>query len=206
MAAAAAWSQDLAEVEPGPLLGVGDALPDLDRALEVAQRLAVGEDALRGLTRLDRGGERARQVVGGVVVHGELGRDAAGRQLAEQPRVELERLGDRGVQRRPLARQQVVVDGLADERVAEGVRAVVAGDQHVAGHGLAGGGHQLVGRDGLLHRLEQAVLEGALGDGGDAHDGLGGAGQALDAGEQRVAQRLGQRGAPSLAAASSSSV
>ena len=49
----------------------------------------------------------------------------------------LERAREREVQLRVLARQQVVVDDLAQQRVAEAVHAVRAGDDQVRGGGLA---------------------------------------------------------------------
>ena len=50
------------------------------------------------------------------------------------------------VQRGALARQQVLVDRLADERVAERVRAVGMRDEDLVGDGLARAGEQVVGR------------------------------------------------------------
>ena len=59
----------------------------------------------------------------------------------------LQRLGERQVQRGPLARQQVGIGGLLEQRVAEGV-AVAVVDEHVMG-------------DRLAQRLEQRGLRAA---------------------------------------------
>ena len=57
----------------------------------------------------------------------------------------LERAGEREVQLGVLAGQQVVVDDLAQQRVAEGVVALVVDRHHVAGRGLAQGLAQRAG-------------------------------------------------------------
>ena len=84
------------------------------------------------------------------------------------------------------------MDGLADERVAEAVRALGRRDEHLVGDRLARALHQL-GRAQPGDRLEQPVRDRAVEHGGGADDGLRGGGEPLDAGEQRVAQRLGQQ-------------
>ena len=89
------------------------------------------------------------------------------------------------MQRGPLAGQQVLVDRLADERVAEGVRPVGVGDEQLVRDGLARAVVDVAGE----HGLQQLVADRPLGHGGHAHHLLGGARQALEAAEQRVAQR-----------------
>ena len=116
---------------PGALGGVGHAVPQRERVLEVAQRLAGRVDALRvPCPAATDAAERPRQVVRAVPVAGELG-------LRRRRRVGLHRPRQRRVQRGPLARQQVLVDRLADERVAEGVGPVGVGDEQLVRDGLA---------------------------------------------------------------------
>ena len=127
--------------------------------------------------RRHRGRERPRQVVRAVPVAGELGLRRRG--------VGLHRPCQRRVQRGPLAGQQVLVDRLADERVPEGVRPVGVGDEQLVRDGLARAVVDVAGE----HGLQQLVADRPLGHGRHAHDLLGGARQALEAPEQRVAQR-----------------
>ena len=93
------------------------------------------------------------------------------------------------MQRRAFARQQVVVDHLAQQRVAEPVPAVVVGDQDVALDGLAHG----VAQRALVEpaRLgEHGVLQ-PLADRDEPQDLLRRLGQPLDPQHERVAQRVG---------------
>ena len=94
---------------------------------------------------------------------------------------------------RALARQEVVGDDLAQERVPEGVAVVGLGDDEVAGDGLAQRGHERA----ALHPTdlaEQPVVD-ALADGQHAQDVLGRGVELLDADHERVAQRHRQRAA-----------
>ena len=175
----------------GQRLGVGHAVPDLQRALEQPGGLAVGVDARGGLRRVDAGAQRGRLVARRAVVVRDAGADP--RAVAARLDAALERAGEREVQLGVLARQQVVVDDLAQQRVAEAVQAVLAGDDQVAGGGLAQRDAQ-VGRVELAGVGEQRVV-GPLGDREQPQDLLGGLGQALRAEHQRVAQRRRQRGA-----------
>jgi len=181
-------AQDLRAGHAGALGGVRHALPQRERVLEVPQRLAVGVDALRLDAGRHRRPERPRQVVRRAPVAGELGGHARRGEIAEQRRVALDRLAQRRVQRGPLARQQVLVDRLADERVAERIGAVGVRDQQLVRDSLAGALEQLGGGE-RAGGLQQRVTHRLLDDGGDPHDLLGGGGQALEAPEQRVAQR-----------------
>jgi hypothetical protein len=106
----------------------------------------------------------------------------------------LERLRERPVQLGPLARQQVVLDDLAQQRVAEGVAALGIGDDDLAGDRLAQPFVQLAPLDagGVL---EQAVVEPAP-DREHAQQLGRRRREALDAHHQRVAKRGGQRAAP----------
>ena len=127
-------------VQAGHLGGVGDAVPQLEGALEQRGGLAEGVD---GLGR--RGGAHARAqrvalVAGRGVVMGDAGGDL--RTVGTVAGAALERGGEGAVQLGALARQEVVGDDLAQERVAEGVAVVGLGDDEVAGDGLAQCGHE----------------------------------------------------------------
>ena len=70
----AASGQEVDPVAPGPGLGVGDLVPQVDRSFELVERLGeriAGRGVLAGH---DRRFERAREVVRGVPVIGQLGR------------------------------------------------------------------------------------------------------------------------------------
>ena len=148
--------------------------------------------ALGGARGAHRGGERGGLVAGGGIVQG----DAGG-----EPRVgvaALERPRDREMQLGALAGQQVVLDDLAQQGVAEAVVAVVVGDDDVAGDRLAqrtaqGGGIELAG-------LGQQRVVQAPPDSEHAHDLLSVLAEALDADHERVAQGGGQRVGPALEA------
>ena len=129
-------------VAAGELLGVRHAVPELQRARVQRRGLAVGVHGLGGLRRAHAAPERPRLVAGRVVVVRDPGREvraAVGRQPLGAP---LQRAREREVQLGALARQQVVDHDLAQQRVAEGVAALLVGD------------HELR-RDGLAHRVAQ---------------------------------------------------
>jgi hypothetical protein len=101
---------------------------------------------------------------------------------------------ERQVERGALARQQVVLDDLAQQRVAEPVAVVVAGDQDVALDRLA----QPIAQRLPLEpagRGQQGIV-GPLGDGHEPQQLLRRLGQPLHAQHQRVAQRVRRRAAP----------
>ena len=185
--AAGAFEQRHA-VGAGALLRVGHAVPQLECALEQRLRLAVRVHALGGRGGADRPLERLGLLAaGGVVVGDRGGQDRAFAFLEPVP----QRLGEPQVQGRPLAGQQVVVDDLAQQCVAESVPAVVAGEQDVALDRLAQG----VAQRALVEAAdlgEHGVLE-SLADRDDPEDLLRGIGQPLDAQHQRVAQRVRRR-------------
>ena len=106
-------------------------------------------------------GERGGLVAGGDVVVGDRGR-AVRAAAAVAPRSLLERERDRAVQLGVLAGQQVVVDDLAQQRVAEGVEALLVGDDDVAGDRLAQRVAHLARVDpaGLLDQLVVHPLAG----------------------------------------------
>jgi hypothetical protein len=130
--------RQLHPVDGGDAGRVGHALPQLERADEVAQRFGGGEDRRRLLGRPHRRSQGADQVVALQTVVGKLGRSAIGG--GEHP-------GVGGMQPYLLAGQQVGVDRLLQQRMAE----------HVGPGGLVG--HQYAGRD----RFTQSRLQVGLG-------------------------------------------
>jgi len=170
-------------------LRVGDAIEELDRALEQRRRLAVGVNALGGAGGEHRRAQRRRLVAGRGEVVGDLGGEVDAQPLALGAR--LERLREAQVERRALPGQEVVVHHLAQQRVAEAIAPVgVDGDDVV--------GHRLAQRLAQGRRLEagpgaQELVVELLAHGNDAQDLLRGRGQPLDAHHERVAERRGQR-------------
>ena len=131
----------------------------------------------------DGGAQGAVQVVGQPGVPGQLGRGARCPAVGQ-------RGGVLGVQPDPLARQQVVVHGLAEQRVPEGV-AAVAGHEHVHLDGLAQRLLEVAGveagGDG-----EQVVRDLAAGDARDPHGLAGVVVEPVEADEEEVGQVLGK--------------
>ena len=126
----------------------------------------------------------------GVPVAGEDARHRGGRRVAHQLVALVDGLREPRVQRAALAGQQVAVDRLADQRVAERVRLAGAGHQHLVRDGLAQPLQQL----GLVEpgqRGQQRVAHRVL-DADDPHDLLRRGGEPLHARDEQVAQRLGQ--------------
>ena len=129
--------QERDPVDAGPRLGVGHLVPQFDGSLVFDARLRKGVPGFRrsagGHGRL----EGARQVVGGVPVIGKLCRM---RRVDAGPRLECP--SERGMPASPFARKDVVVHGLLEQGVAEGI-AIHArpwiGDQDLAGDALAQG-------------------------------------------------------------------
>ena len=173
-------------------LGVGHARPQLQGALVQGRRLAVGMDLIGLVGRPHGGGEGRRLVAGREVVVGDARRQPRAAPL--RLHAVLERPGQREVQFGVLAGQQVVVDDLAQERVAEGVVALVVGRDDVAGRRLAQG---LAQRARLEARGlgQQRVVQAATGRDHAQHL-LGVLRERLDADHERVAQRRGQLAAP----------
>ena len=121
-------------------LRLGDAIPEVDGAPEVAQRVGVGVDGRRRVGGLDGRPERLGEVVGREPVVGELGgRSPALSCAGSVPCGGFgEPVGDGVVQASPLAGQQVGVDDLREQRMAETVGpGPVVHLEHVAGDRLA---------------------------------------------------------------------
>ena len=169
---------------------LGHSVPQLDGTLVVGVGLGEGGEPPGLCAGLRRGGERRGKVVRREPMERELGGHAAGGD--RERRIGLQRAGQRGVQRPALAREQVVGQRLAHERVAEAV-GVGLGVRHddVVRHRLAQPGHQVVGRE-AARALEQPVTHARARDGSQAQDGLGGRSQRLDAQHERIGDVGGQ--------------
>ena len=104
--------QHVHTVGVGPRHRRRDAVPQLQRSLVPRERLGERVAHFGRVGGAERGIERARQVVRGIPVIGELRRDARVRGQVPVPsgRRRLDRPGERGMQPSPLAGQQVVVD------------------------------------------------------------------------------------------------
>ena len=122
---------------------------------------------------------------------GDRRRDIHARAVALQARLERRRQAE--VDRGPLAGQQIVVDDLAQQRVAEVVAALGGDSQDEVDHGLAQRLQQLEAVEpGGIH--EQLVVE-PLADGDHPQHRLHRGREALDPHHQRVAERGRQRSA-----------
>ncbi len=171
-----------AEGQPGPALpgqpfGVVDPLPQAQRPVVVAVGLGGRSDPLGHPPRLYGGPQRPGEVVAGEIVVGQLGRRG-------------EQAGERGMEPGALARQQVGVDGLLQQRVAEGV-AVALDPEQAARDDLA---HRLLelGQRQPRHLAQQLVLDPAPGHGGGAQHPLPRLREHLDPGHQQAGQPVGQ--------------
>ena len=183
----AAWVTTPSQLELRALGGVVDEVPDLERALEVLGGLHEGEDLLGLQPGAHVRGQRLGHPVRRAPVQRELGR----RRPVGQAGVVAQGLGQREVQRGPLAGEQVGVRGLLQQRVAERV-AVGVLDEHVLGQGLAQRLHQ----GGLRQPgdgREQAMARAPAGRGGHAQHAARVVGQCLQAQVEDVAQVRRQR-------------
>jgi hypothetical protein len=178
---------------------LGHLVPQLQGALVVPEGLGQGRGRLGGLPGLHAGHQRLPQVVGGVPVIGELATlDRPGPRPARSLTLldaALQRPGVGGVQRAPLHRQQVVVDRLLDQGMAEGVGvAGLVDGQDVAGDRLAQQPHQLLGV--LVDHLgQQLVVHPGAGHRRHLQHPLGRLGQRLHPGQDQLPQRRRQPGA-----------
>ena len=93
-----------------------------------------------------------------------------------------------------LAGQEVGEHRFVQQRVAERV-VVVLGDDEVVGHRLAEGGRERRLLDGT-DRGERGVANAAPADGGRAQDDLGVAADAVDAGQQQLADSVREAAGP----------
>ncbi|GGM74701.1 hypothetical protein GCM10010106_21490 [Thermopolyspora flexuosa] len=172
-----------------PFRGIGHLVPQRQHPLQELDALGVGE-GLRGLGGgLPGGDERPHVVAGRVPVVGDLEGGPPGR---HQRPVAFDLLGVPGVQPAVLPGQQLVVYGLADQRVPERVGAPVGDLDDVRG-------------DRGPQRVLQVLVRQA-GDGGeqgvpdagaarrrDAQHALGRLGQPLERTKDEAVQRGGYR-------------
>ncbi|MDH6501877.1 hypothetical protein M2156_008096 [Streptomyces sp. SAI-149] len=107
----------------------------------------------------------------------------------------VEQPGERSVQPRPFARQEIGVHGFPGQGVPEGVRVPLAGHQQLPPDGLAQGRLQLL--LGQAHGVpQQVVLDTPPGDGGGAQHLLSGVGQLLEADQQHIGEPTGHPAVP----------
>ncbi len=110
--------------------GVGDAWPQLERAFGQVGLLAIGVHAPGGSGGLHHRRQRGRLVARrGVVVCD--ARRQLGLVVAVLARLALERARQSQVELGTLARQQIVVERLAQQRMTEDEAVVLVGDQHL---------------------------------------------------------------------------
>ncbi len=183
-------------VDAGPRLGVAHLVPELDGPLVFDARL---RERIAGLCRATGGHRRlegARQVVRGIPVVGELGRVRG-----VDPGPGLERAREGRVPARSFAREDLVVDGLLEQRVPEGVAVDARGRVR----------HEDLPRDALAQRVDQRRLVERRGVGEerridalagrrrDPQELLGGFREVGDPRQQHVAQR-GREFGPAIVA------
>ena len=160
------------------------ATVDLQRLRVVPRRLVRSTGGQRLIPGLDACLKGGGQVVRGECVSCEVGRLATAVELAH-------RLGVRRVQAHAFAGQQVVVDRLAQQCVAEGVLRVAGADEHVGVDGVAQRDLELV----LGHRRdpgEQVMGHPLAGGRRDPDDVARGLVEAVEPHEQQVGEVLGQ--------------
>ena len=178
---------ELAAGHAGRLLRLGHPLPQGERLIVVPVRLGRRAQALRLLTRPDRRGERPGDVMAGQAVLGQLG----GRSGHGQPVLVGQQRAHRAVQPGALARQQVAVDGLAQQGMPEHVALGAVGHEELVGDGFPHGG-LVLGRHQARRGLDQLVVGLAAGHRSRAEHPLGGVGELLDPAEQQRRQPGGQ--------------
>ena len=181
--------QDLDPVLAETRLGVGDLVPELDRALVLVLRLRERIARLGVLGGGHRCGQRTRQVVGRVPVIREL------RGVGHpRGRARLEGPGERGMEPSPLPGEEIVVDRLLEQRVAEGIALDVRGRVE----------HEDLPGDALAERLveprvvetrrfgDEGRIDAPAGRGRDPEDLLRRLTQVGDVCEKHIAEGLGQ--------------
>ena len=155
--------------------------------LEVPEGLLGPGHPQGGVTGLHAGLAGLLAQPGGGGVAGQLGPGAEAAVVGQRRGIPL-------VGPDPLARQEVVVDGLAEQRVAEGVAAAVGGDEDVVLDRVAQPGVEL----GLAepgHGGQEPVGHVPTRGRGHADDVLAGGVELVEAHEEQPRQVLGQAGA-----------
>ena len=178
---------ELAARHPGRLLRLGHPLPQGERLVVVPVRLGRRAEPLGFVAGPDGGGERPRDVVAGQAVLGQLGQGSR----HGQPLLLGQQRAHRAVQPGSLAREQVTVDGLAQQGVPEHVALGAVGHEQLAGDGLPHGG-LVLGRRQARRGLDQLVVGLAAGHRRRAEHLLGGVGKLFHPAEQQRRQPGGQ--------------
>ena len=174
-------------VRVDPLGGVRHLIPQLEHAGQQGEPLGGRDRPARLRGRPPGADQRPGRVVRRVPVVSHLDGGPAGR---NQRRVGVDGLGEPAVQAAVLARQQVVVHGLADQFVPERV-AVPAGVQHVGGHrGTDRAGQRRVVKS--AHRGQQPVPGRRAAGAGHPEQFLGVLRQPPDALQQQVTEGFRQ--------------
>ena len=173
---------------------LGNPWPEHERALGEIGGLSVRVHVPRRERRRHGRAQRRGLVPGGGVMPGDrCGQLGLLLVVVHAPR--LERMRQRLVQLAALAREEVVVQRLAQQRVAEHQPVVLRRDQHLLGDRLAQRRLQRLGID-AGDRADRRLVEPAAG-GDRARGPLGLGGQALDPQQERVAEAL-RRGAAAV--------
>ncbi len=166
--------EELDAVQAQRRLGIGQAVPELQRALVLSLRRGEGACLVRGVPGPDRCHGCPRVVPGRRPVVGELRPVTRGTGPARR-RPSLECLGVGAVERSSLAGQHVVIRGFLDqcvaERIARRVAFTVLDEQLPVDRGAEALGQVRVGQSRDLR--EELVVDPPAGDGGDAQDALG---------------------------------
>jgi hypothetical protein len=174
-------------------LGRTGVVPELERLEVVEGRLLGATHAPGVVARAQAGGERGRVVPGQPRVAGELGGRASGTALLQGARVGR-------VQPGPLAGEEVVVDRLGEQRVAELVVVVAARHEHVTLDGVAHGPVEVGGRE-VDDVAQGGVGDAAAGDGGGPDHGDRGVVEALEPDQEHVGEVFGDAAVASGAGA-----
>ena len=174
------------------LVRVGE-VPELDRELVLAGRLAVGEHSPRRVAGRDRGGQCSGRLVCRRPMVGDLDQPTClGGTTGNRPAVHHPRVG--AVERAALGRQELVVRRLLDQRVAEPVALVLGrpvDDEQLRVDGLANRGREIrLGRSG--HFGEDVVFDLAPGDGRDLDEVGGLLARLSQPHEEHAAEGVGQ--------------
>ncbi len=173
---------------PAQLDRVGNLRPQLERALDVRECFGIRVHALGLMGGIERRAQRASSVVRGVPVPRQLA-GQRGRAAFAPLGMLGEQLGEPGVEPYPLAGEQVVVHGLAHERMPEQVRLAVLLDHE---HLVFGGGAQAVGQLDFRRareRGDEPVIRAPADHRNDAQKALRALGERVDARQHDVAQR-----------------
>jgi hypothetical protein len=180
-------------VHAGALLGVRHPVPQLKDTLQLQLGLSKGVDLLGGRGGLDAGGQGTRVVTGSRPVVGQACRPA--RRSIPSLQAGFQGTGKGRMQNDPLAGQQLRVDRLGQQRVAEQVAgATRLGQQHLLVDRLAQRLRQLL----VVHagdRRQQRLRHARAGRSSDAEQLLGVAAKPHHPGQEYLLQAWRQHAA-----------